>query len=706
MSDPFASLLTSFKNGQNTTNNNTTTDTDTKKLSATTPSQSSIQFNLNKASTPSLDTFALAPLIPSSRDASKSNSRVTSPPLIEDDFSDLFNSNEQKNITSPPAPKKDDIDSAFDIFTSTPPLEQQQQQHGLVTEHEKDYEEEIIVDEVKDMEVARLMSLGLSIDQANKYYDKGILYEDIIRKQREKKLKQQSPRNKNNAQDKNNTQKYSDLFDNTYANKRFNESQNNTGNLFSMATDILYKGKELVDQLTAYPEENNRLYKYREPIDNEENPFLQEGSRSPASARSPSLSGSHVASASAKPSSKPSYVERNSLKYEDNNTTLIDDFDYKLTINSKEPSMAKNIPPSITPDTTETNNNNALLDFDGLSTVTAPGSSNISVNKKNTSSSSATSPSPSPASITIATVPISHIELSGHIEFKTRGSELFKNGDYVSALQEYEKSLNTLPQYHPLRIISYSNIIATQLKIGEYSKSIEDCKIALSLFPKGKVTSAWNQIIPDSTPQRSFKDIWSKLIMRQAESYEHLENYKLALDSYQKLIENGFTNSKIMDGKRRCQKILNPPPPPQTSKSPTPTPVSILKHKEKDTTTASVQRLQDENAKSREIENQKVALYDKVESKINAWKLDKDTDIRHLLSNLSTVLTWCDWPSISQADLVMPKKVKITYLKAITKTHPDKIPESLDLENKMIAENVFSILSLAWDKFKLDNNMN
>ncbi|KAH0395924.1 hypothetical protein KCU89_g9828, partial [Aureobasidium melanogenum] len=80
--------------------------------------------------------------------------------------------------------------------------------------------------------------------------------------------------------------------------------------------------------------------------------------------------------------------------------------------------------------------------------------------------------------------------------------------------------------------------------------------------------------------------------------------------------------------------------------------------------------------------------------------------LRALLGSLDTVL-WPEagWKKVNMSDLIMPNKVKIVYMKAIAKVHPDKIPQSATTEQKMISGSVFSTLNEAWDKFKKDNGL-
>ncbi|EDZ72941.1 YDR320Cp-like protein [Saccharomyces cerevisiae AWRI1631] len=232
--------------------------------------------------------------------------------------------------------------------------------------------------------------------------------------------------------------------------------------------------------------------------------------------------------------------------------------------------------------------------------------------------------------------------------------------------------------------------------------------MALELFPSSK--AKWKNKISNSDPERSFNDIWPKIMIRRAESFEHLESFKKALETYQELINKNFFDDKIMQGKRRCQDFINPPPVkksmPVKKKTTTTSPATKKQNLTASSSNSPISVDSTSEIKKRELENAKLALYDKVFEKISSWKDGKDDDIRHLLANLSSLLTWCNWKDVSMQDLVMPKRVKVTYMKAVAKTHPDKIPESLSLENKMIAENIFSTLSIAWDKFKLQNDIN
>lgn len=572
------------------------------------------------------------------------------PQALLNDWMPLVNSS--KDTTPQPLQSKSnnstdaDWDKAFDIFNSTSatptpapaPITSEQLDVSLPQEQEHEQEQEQVVDEVGDMEIAQIMSLGIDYDQAIQYYHQGLNMNDIL----------QARKQKNRTRDQNRPE---------------HPPIHNNPSLGNTLLDVFNKSKNIVQSWTQFDSmENDRL--------------------------------------------RNSY---NNISYEEQIADDLDQLSLRHSSSPSPPPPPPLIPPSasVSPPPPQSSQpppskQDLLLDLD------QPPTSNIN----------STTMTPQPQ--------ISDIELISYNEFKNNATQQFKKGHYAEALEQYIKSLNTLPSNHPLRLIALSNMTISQLKIGEYNNIIKSTKSCESLWPisnsddnnNNSNNPRWNAIIPQSDPQRTFKDIWIKIMLRMAEAYEHLEDYSNAKITYQSLLDKNVTTNKVLDGKRRCDKILNPKKhaPTKTSTSNTPTP-SIQRNKNTTATAATtttsanpqnmenVNRVKQQNAKLEEEANLKVKLYDQVELKINQWKADKPGDIRHLLADLPQVLQWTSWNPVSAADLVMPKKVKITYMKAVAKTHPDKIPANLDLENKMIAENVFATLSDAWEKFKQENNI-
>ena len=671
MSDPFANLLTSLKedNKRKPENNSNIT---LPNIVGATPLQPKTNNNINLSN------------------------KISTNDSIHNDLDDLFGFSSQTNTPTPiqqqSKPAADDFMSVFDNFDNSKketiePTLVNNTQAGIDVSPDPI---ENVVDEVRDMEVAQLMSLGMTIEKANRYYDRGILYDDIIRK---RKMKQMHER-----------QQEKERVGTTYFGDDNTNRKNISSSFFSVATDFLNKGKDFVDQLTAYPdEEANRLYKYTEKdnesvetdnrersrykpsvnkeslLDNEINPFDINNYENSLQAQRSKNSDTLLFEASTHSD------EADNIRSYSKNEDILQDFDQKVVITEAVPVYQENS--SSKENSQSVQSESILLDFDNS---TNNASSDIFSEDGNI----------------ITNVHISEIELSGYNEYNLNAKEYFSKGDYSSAFNEYEKSLNTLPPTHPLRVIALSNMMISQLKIGDYSKCVANSKIALSMIPEDK--NLWNSTIQNSTPKKSYKDLWTKILMRQAEAYEHQENYQAALDSIQLLLHNGVHDPKIMSAKRRCQMVVNPKQFSTKPKSTVSKRTPAVKKQESTSPTVnkSIEDIKKAHIHEKQIEEQKQALYDVVHNKIELWKDNKGNDIRFLLSNLPVVLTWCDWKPVSTADLVIPKKVKITFLKAIAKLHPDKLSSNISLENKMVAENVFSILSVAWEKFKTDNNMN
>ena len=75
-----------------------------------------------------------------------------------------------------------------------------------------------------------------------------------------------------------------------------------------------------------------------------------------------------------------------------------------------------------------------------------------------------------------------------------------------------------------------------------------------------------------------------------------------------------------------------------------------------------------------QADQEKFALVDKVDARVAAWRDGKRDNLRALLGSLDAVL-WegSGWKKVGLHELVMANKVKIVYMKAIAKCHPDKV---------------------------------
>ncbi|SCV99474.1 LAFE_0A03950g1_1 [Lachancea fermentati] len=645
MNDPFADLLSSFKGGSTDTSSD---DLGKKNVSL-------------KAETPVIK-------------ATNGN--------VVDDFDYLFGGTQKK--AAPQQQTKDDFDAAFDVFNTpvssgTPePLAEVKQPSTPNVEPAEAANE--VVDEVKDMEIARLMSLGLSWRKASHYYEQGTTYEHILERRQELHRRSKESNESTSAQYK------------------VNRSDPAAGDsdLFSMASSWISKGREFIDSKLKQVQEDTSSQSFSDYLAARQGPRGQFARMSEDFQRSKSDEG--------KLGSFTARFKDIDLLGDDVNTSNAsqanqtvptalssDNRDQENSINPPKhfDTPVLDVAPShsveASPESKDANQD-LLIDFD---------TSEYSASAKPTTN--------------IKRVVISELELHGYREFNAKGTKAFTEGDYSTAFENYTKSLNTLPIKHPLRLIALSNIIITQLKLGENKEALKNVDMAFGFVQE----DALDSLIQDSSPPKKFSDFWSKIMLRKAEALEHVEDYEKALDSYQRLIEKGVVSPKIMQGKRRCQKVVNPEKfkPIKTnntkkensnfSKNTDQSHDNVVDSKPS-AKLAHVKRI---NKKKEEEDAQKFKLHDTVDLRIRQWSQGYESDLRQLLARLSQVLDWCNWREVSTADLVIPKKAKIVYLKAVSKTHPDKIQDSWPLEQKMIAENVFVVLNRAWELFKEENGL-
>jgi len=79
------------------------------------------------------------------------------------------------------------------------------------------------------------------------------------------------------------------------------------------------------------------------------------------------------------------------------------------------------------------------------------------------------------------------------------------------------------------------------------------------------------------------------------------------------------------------------------------------------------------------------------------WRSGKEANLRALIASLDAVL-WPElgWKRVGMHELVTESQLKVRYVKAIAKVHPDKLNAQTTVEHRMIANGVFAALSEAW----------
>ncbi|KAL3458566.1 hypothetical protein BJX64DRAFT_221681 [Aspergillus heterothallicus] len=316
--------------------------------------------------------------------------------------------------------------------------------------------------------------------------------------------------------------------------------------------------------------------------------------------------------------------------------------------------------------------------------------------------------------------PVSKEVLASAHSQRAKAAEAYKRGDYAVAHESFTTALTGLPDKHPIVIIIRSNRAMTALKIGESKLAISEADLILDLIGPAK-GEAESIDLCNGGPQKPMKDFYGKALMRKAEALEQLEKWADAAHVWKLAVEAGHGGSTSIQGRSRCEKaagISKPtakpsaparrPPAPRAKK-----PTSALDDLQGGSSASksassfeAVNRLREANQEAERNDEEKFALTDSVDARLQAWKGGKQDNLRALLASLDTVL-WpeANWKKINMSELIMPSKVKIQYMKGIAKVHPDKIPTNATTEQRMISSAVFGILNEAWDKFKAENNL-
>ncbi|KAF3479453.1 UBA/TS-N domain protein [Arthroderma uncinatum] len=309
---------------------------------------------------------------------------------------------------------------------------------------------------------------------------------------------------------------------------------------------------------------------------------------------------------------------------------------------------------------------------------------------------------------------ISPTSLTSIHSHRKKGTDAYKRGDYAVAHVSYSSAISLIPNEHPILIILLTNRALTGLKTGEPKNAISDADRALSVIGPSKGDSELIDL-GNGEPTKDMREFYGKALMRKAEALEQLEKWKDALAAWREAIESGHGGNTSIQGRDRCEKAATigqngasstPVKPTSVPTRPKPAARPAVPKSVSAKPAEAVTRLRAANEEADRLDNEKFDLADAVEAKLTAWKGGKQDNLRALLASLDAVL-WPEagWKKISMAELILPNKVKIQYMKGIAKVHPDKIPVNATTEQKMISGAVFSTLNEAWDKFKRENGL-
>lgn len=310
-------------------------------------------------------------------------------------------------------------------------------------------------------------------------------------------------------------------------------------------------------------------------------------------------------------------------------------------------------------------------------------------------------PNPAPSATPLPTRPkapprnipaVSSLALQNSSAQRASGSEAFKRGDYSAAHSHYTSSLQGIPQSHPIAIVIFCNRALTSIKVGDPRGAVADADVALRII--GASNGENERIILGGTDgEKEMKEFYGKALMRKAEALESMEKWVDAANIWRQAVEAGVGGSVSMQGRNRCEKAAqgtsaNGSPASNGRSIPTSQPAARRPAAAKPKITSAmgdlappsassaeaVRKLREASAAAERLDDEKFALIDTVDAKLAAWKGTKADNLRALLGSLEKVL-WPEagWAKVGMQDLVLPNRVKIVYMKAIAKVHPDKV---------------------------------
>ena len=319
---------------------------------------------------------------------------------------------------------------------------------------------------------------------------------------------------------------------------------------------------------------------------------------------------------------------------------------------------------------------------------------------------------PTPTRSARVTVAATSSELDISRQHRTSGNELFKLGRYGEAVEAYSFALASLPKGHLARVAILNNRANARLKIGEEKKSGEDAGAVLALLlgdislesaTKADYLSAISELSVPTVLNASNgggteetldpKDALGKALSRRAKAHEASEKWRLAMLDWQLIVDLGNQwvlksaggMKVVSDGLARCRKVTEAPrkvPSNGAHIANGAHRTANIKPKSRAAVTESptarpsrgVLALR-ENAVQAEAEDvERLRVKDSIDAKVQSWRGGKETNLRALIASLETVL-WegLGWKKVGMHELITDGQLKVRYVRAISKVHPDKV---------------------------------
>ena len=300
-------------------------------------------------------------------------------------------------------------------------------------------------------------------------------------------------------------------------------------------------------------------------------------------------------------------------------------------------------------------------------------------------------PTQQPMAIARKLPPLSSIALQASTSHRHAGTSAYKLGNYAQATASYTSSLSSLPVSHPLTVLLLTNRALTHLKTGDPKACISDADAALAVIGPSKGEGELVELGSEEG-SKGMATFWGKAMTRKAEALEQLERWDDAAKIWKECVEAGVGGNTSIEGRNRCEKVtggsglqgnsvtpkpqpaVRKPPPKSKPKASALDDLSGTRHADVPSSAKAVNRLRAANAEAERVDDEKFALADSVDERLTKWRKGKEGNLRALLGSLDTVL-WeeAGWKKVGLSELIVPGKVKVAYIKGISKVHPDKV---------------------------------
>jgi tetratricopeptide (TPR) repeat protein len=300
-------------------------------------------------------------------------------------------------------------------------------------------------------------------------------------------------------------------------------------------------------------------------------------------------------------------------------------------------------------------------------------------------------------------------QLSTSTSHKSQGNEYYKIGRFAEADSSYSLAIDILPSNHPTLVVVLNNRANARLNTGNGRGAVEDCSEVLRIIfgdvgnTSSLIISSGNQggggidlrIIEDDPFPPAFveinlRDMVGKALGRRAKAYEMGEKWERAGEDWNALLVGGESLCRaaggvklVSEGIMRCRKMTTSST--VVTPSVTNTPLTSKPFKTMSSVPSrpspataivpdAVARLRLANEAASAEDTLKFSLKDSVDTRILAWKAGKETNLRALIASLDNVL-WAElgWKTVGMQELITDSQVKVRYVRAIAKVHPDKV---------------------------------